>query len=321
MGEVADTAVGDRLKGMATSGALLAIMAWVGPLYAQAGVAPHVAASPTDDARREAHERYEEGKAAFAAGDYLRAARLFLETYRLAPHHDALWNAARSFDLGGEPVRAANLYARYLDVAPADARDRDRATTSRRNLAAVLARIDLQGAAEQITVDGEIAVIATVYVAPGQHVVRGVVAGRVVERLVTVGTGATLSVALTAPDPAAEPVVTRPLASAPLPEGSTWPRPFPRAVVYVGAGLTAVAVGFTIASGVDTLNAKSAYQAAPSSALLSDGESKQDRTNALFWTSVGVGVTTAALGLLFVDWGHAVRAVAGPGTLKVAGVF
>jgi hypothetical protein len=278
-------------------------------------------APSSDDNRRVAHERYDQGKAAFAAGDYLLAARLFLETYHLAPHHDPLWNAARAYELAGERVRAANLYTLYLEVAPGDARDRDRATALRKDLASVLGRIDVLGNAAGTTVDGEPAALSTVYVAPGDHLVRGSVSGREVERTVTLAAGATLSVALALP-PELPALVVPPVDAPPRADSARHGRPLPTTVFYVGAGLTAIGVGLTIASGVDTLNAKAAYDHAPSGSLLSDGTSKQDRTNVLFWTMLGVGVATGALGIFFVDW-HAARvqAALGPGSLRVGASF
>jgi hypothetical protein len=277
-------------------------------------VEPPSATSPSsDDRRRMAHERYDEGKAAFAAGDYLLAARLFMETYRLAPHHDPLWNAARAYELGGEPVRAANLYTLYLDVAPSDARDRDRATALRKDLAVRLGRMDLLGGATGLTVDGEPAATATIYVAPGDHMVRGIISGKEVERSVTMAAGSTLSVALTLPREAPPPRV----------EPERHRRPLPTPVFYVGAGLTAIGAGLTVASGVDTENTKTAYDHAPSSSLLSDGNSKQDRTNILFWTTLGLGVTTGALAIFLVDWGHTARVQAAldPGAVRLVGAF
>jgi hypothetical protein len=205
-----------------------------------------------------------------------------------------------------------------LEVAPVDARDRDRATATRKELASGLGRIDIQGGAGSVTVDNEPAAITTVYAAPGQHIVRGNIEGVVVERLVTVSAGSTLSVALAAPQPP-PPVVSPP------PPGEVAPSrsPLSPAFVYVGAGLTAIASGLTIASGVDTLNAKSQYERAPSSGLLADGQFKQDRTNVLFWTTLGLGVTTGAFALLLVNWGRArqVRTGIGAGSAWITGVF
>ena len=324
-----------------TSGAILALLVTVAVASAQ--VPPDTGAPlPTpargtvlsESDRKAAHDQYDQGKKAFEGGDYLRAATLFLAAYRLAPHHDPLWNAARAYELAGEKVRAANLYTLYLEIAPVEALDRDRATAARRDLAMVLGRLEVHGRATDVSVDDAPANGATIFVAPGQHIVRGTIDGRPIESVVTVAAGSTLSVALETP-PSPPPAPSAPRASSTPPESpaSAPPRsteetrssgrPLPPLVVYIGAGLTLVASGFTIASGVDTLDAKSQYEAAPSSSLLSDGQSKQDRTNVLFWTTIGLGVTTATLGILLVHWGRGreVRAGARSGALFVDGRF
>jgi tetratricopeptide (TPR) repeat protein len=304
---------------------MLVTLAFAALAHAQTEpVAPPAAppsSAPTDEDRRIAHEQYEQGKAAFEAHDYLQAARLFLAAYARAPHHDPLWNAARSYELAGEKVRAANLYTLYLELAPMDARDRARATETRKELADVLGRLDIQGHAKDVTVDDQPASTMTVFVDPGQHIVRGKIGGQPVETVVTVSAGAALSVALQAPASAL--AVAPPPPPAQIAEAPSHRKPLPPVVFYIGAGLTAVATGLTIASGVDTLNAKSAYDTTGNPSLIPDGQSKQDRTNALFWTTLGLGVTTAALGILLVDWGHSkgVRAAITPGSAFIGGVL
>jgi hypothetical protein len=330
---------------------MLVTLTVVAPVRAQSplpSAQPSPVSAPTDEDRRMAHEEYERGKVAFEAKDYLQAARLFLSAYARAPHHDPLWNAARAFELAGEKVRAANLYTLYLELAPSDARDRARATETRKELAASLGRLDIQGRAEKITVDDQPASLSSVYVDPGQHIVRGRVDGQPVETLATVAAGATLSVALQGPPghaPAILPVAppnggetqgTVPSDGSALASSSVTSRdapaqrskPLPPVVFYVGAGLTAVATGLTIASGVDTLNAKSAFTMTPTNPLLDDGQSKESRTNALFWTTLGLGVTSAALAIFLVDWGrpkssgvsHVTTALT-PGAAVVTGIF
>jgi hypothetical protein len=322
-----------------TSGAILATLVTVVVARAQMLPSPNEAlpipvagTALSESDRKAAHDQYEQGKKAFEGGDYLRAATLFLAAYRLAPHHDPLWNAARAYELAGEKVRAANLYTLYLEIAPVEALDRDRATAARRDLAAVLGRLEVHGRATDVRVDDAPANGTTIFVAPGQHIVRGIIDGQAIENVVTVSAGSTLSVALeTAPSPGSAPSMPRTSSTAPESPAIARPRamearqssarPLPPLVVYIGAGLTLVAAGFTIASGVDTLNAKSQYEATPSEPLLSDGQSKQDRTNVLFWTTLGLGVTTATLAVLLVHWGrgHEVRAGFGPGSLLVDG--
>ena len=76
---------------------------------------------PTADDKRAAAHAFDDGEKAFAAGDYLRAAELFEEANKKAPHYANVWNAARAYHKLGELARAATLYGRYLRIAPADA--------------------------------------------------------------------------------------------------------------------------------------------------------------------------------------------------------
>ncbi len=287
--------------------------------------------APGDEARRLAREEFAQGKTAFEAGDYLRAAALFESAYRHAPHHDALWNAARALELAGEKAQAANLYTQYLTAAPPDARDRDRATASRRALSEALGRIEIQGAVQAPRVDGAPVDSLTVFVDPGEHIVRARVDGADVERVIQVAAGAAASVVLgrasgAAPaqsvGAAAQPTGA-PLAP-PSPARPPNGRPLSPAFFYVGLGLTAVAAGLTIASGVDTLNAKASFDTLPSGAALDSGTFKQDRTNVLFWTTVGVGVITGASAIFFVDFRGretAARVGVGPGGAWARGAF
>ena len=282
MGRIGYSRTGATLRSIAWSGAMLATLALVGSARAQTAVPstgalpiPAGASGPTEEDRRAAHDQYEQGKAAFEAGDYLRAAPLFLGAYRLAPHHDPLWNAARAYELAGKKVRAANLYTLYLEIAPVDARDRDRATSARRELGGGLGRLEVHGHAKDLRVDDEPTSGTTIFVAPGQHIVRGTVSDKPVESIVTVSSGATLSVALEAsasPSATGSPKTSdaTPSTAAPA-RGSSGGRPLSPGVVYVGAGLTLASTGLMIASGIDTLNAKSQVGGANSGQLVSDG--------------------------------------------------
>jgi hypothetical protein len=84
----------------------------------------------------------------------------------------------------------------------------------------------------------------------------------------------------------------------------------PPAVFFIGAGLTVVAGGITIWSGIDTVNnpgadkvkAACANQEPNCNSLYSEGVGKQDRTNALIGVTAGLGVVTVLVGALATDW-------------------
>ena len=83
------------------------------------------------------------------------AADAFEEANTLAPHPAPLWNAARARQKAGENARAANLYARYLRDAPADAPNRADATTALASVAPKLGRLEVGDAsAQDLQIDG-----------------------------------------------------------------------------------------------------------------------------------------------------------------------
>src|SRR5581483_854936 len=71
------------------------------------------------------------------------------------------------------------------------------------------------------------------------------------------------------------------------------------------ATITAGLIGVTIASGLDTNSAASAYVHDPETDVQSTydaGLAKEHRTNVLIGVTAGVGAITAATAIWFVDW-------------------
>src|SRR4030095_2109312 len=80
-------------------------------------------------------------------------------------------------------------------------------------------------------------------------------------------------------------------------------------VFYVGAGLTVVAAGVTVWSGLDTMNNPGKERVQNECAahdencsLYKEGQSKELRTNVLIGVTAGLGVATGLIGALAVDW-------------------
>jgi hypothetical protein len=306
--------------------------------------------------RFEASKEFNEGERAFDRGDFVHAAEAFEAAYRLVPHVDALWNAARAWQRADELARAATLYAEFLRQAPADASDRNVATAELVKLAARLGCIEVHGSAiEELAVDEGVASQRVVYVNPGAHTVRAIVDGRVFQQTREVPAGRVVSFAFEAP-PASAPVPPAvPAAGLPTPRAaaaSSVPRTpaagqangsssgalaststgppsrgrVPPWMVVGGAALTAAVVIATVASGISTLNARDAFEAQPTPANLSAGESMQERTNLLLGASIGLGVTTAIAAIWLVDWSSTtkdppVRAGVGFGGVWAGGRF
>ncbi|WP_438025658.1 hypothetical protein [Sorangium sp. So ce233] len=317
------------------------------PARAEAPVKPAPGEAPPrpEDGARAAARAFEEGERAFRAGDFAGAAAAFEAAYRAAPHASPLWNAARSWHRAGEIRRAANLYARYLREAPPDAPDRDAAGAALGQIAPRLGRLDVYApGARDVRVDDAPAEGASVYVNPGSHVVAGEIDGQVLRRTEVIGAGEVRSVALVpaaprelgpaTPAPLPPPAAGAPAARRAAPRTPAPPparRPLSPAAVIVGAAVTALGAGLTVASGLDTLAARDAFDAAPTEENLAVGRRKQRRTNVLLGASIGLGALTGAAAIWLVDWGTpaaasspARRALAlsvGPARLTLGGVF
>ena len=276
-------------------------------------------AAAEEDPKRAA-KAFREGQKAYAAGDYRRAAQSFEEAYVAKPHHDAMWNAARSWQRAGEPARAANDYAHYLDIAPAKAMDRDSATTALNELTTRLGRVEVQKAgATSVRFDGNAIEAMVVYVAPGEHVAEADSSGGPVRKVFSVEAGGSVSVTLT-PPPKPEPIV-KPDDPPPKPEPP--PKPLKPWVVYVGSGLTLAAAGVATWQGLDTVSRKDDFNKAPTQGRLDDARGAELRTNLAIGGAVGFALITGALAVFLVDWGRTQKATVGvgPGSLLVRGTF
>lgn len=272
------------------------------------------------ETKRRASALFSRGEALYRIGDHARAARLFEEAHALAPHPDILWNVARANERAGELARAANAYAEYLEGAAETAPDRREAASALERLARKVGRLDVHaptGAAIAID-DAEVA-RASRYVAPGSHAVRATLGERVETRAVDVGAGeirglslfvdATPPAAGALPVPAPSAPATAPSPDVPAARTRGW-SPW---VFAAGAGLSAVATGVTVAFAVDTQNARSRFDDAPSLEAFDDGRARQTRTNVLIGVSAGLWALTAATGLFLVDWSGGSASTA-PGT-------
>ncbi len=276
-------------------------------------------AAAEEDPKRAA-KAFREGQKAYAAGDYRRAAQSFEEAFVAKPHHDAMWNAARSWQKAGEPTRAANDYAHYLDIAPAKAMDRDSATTALGELTTRLGRVEVQKAgATNVRFDGAAIESMIVYVAPGEHVAEADSSGGPVRKVFSVDAGGSVSVTLT-PPPKPDPVIKN---DDPPPKPEPPPKPLKPWVVYVGGGLTLAAAGIATWQGLDTVSKKDEFQTAPTQGKLDDARSAELRTNIAVGGAVGFALITGALAVFLVDWGGTQKASVGvgPGSLSVRGTF
>jgi hypothetical protein len=248
----------------------------------------------TDD--KLAAQEFKEAKTAYGRGDYRRAGELFEAANKHKPHHSALYNAALSWNDAGESVRAANLIDAYLRVAPANAKDMGVANALLATLQAKLGRLEIHGeGVTDVRLNGEPVERETVWVSPGEHAVTAIGDGKTVRKLLAVKAGEIVQASIAPPPPLPPPVV---------PE--TWERPLSPWFVVAGGAVTAVAGGFTLYQGLQTVSLKDDFLATADADKTQDGIDRVKGAQTL--TNIGIGVTigsaiiTAALAVFLVNW-------------------
>lgn len=135
-------------------------------LFAQAE-APAAAADEGNEARK----AFQAGQQAFSEGRFEEAAQAFEEAYRIKPHASPLVNAGEAWERANQPLRAARVYQRVLELDQAGEKDRGDATERLARLATGLGAILLVGEAgvRALVDDDEFQAGNKVYVQPGEH--------------------------------------------------------------------------------------------------------------------------------------------------------
>ena len=265
------------------------------------------AADPDGSSLSRAHDAYARGAAAYAQGDYSRAARELSAADALVPDAVTLRAAIEAVTLADDAVLGVELIGRAAR-GPQDAALAHAVSVAQERFAhrtgAIVVRCDgclalIDNAPVPV---GELHVVL-----PGVHLVAVQRKGPPVPRLVTVAADETREVIAhsvgAAPDAAPDPSPA-PRARAHESEGVSpaW---------FVAAAGVLVALGaVTIGSAVDTANDHSAFEnahcdVAPGSScqtMRSAGQSAQTRTS---WFGVATGAAaagTTALGLFGIRW-------------------
>ena len=273
-----------------------------------------------------AAERFAAGEEAFRAGDFVRAGQAFEAAFDADPQPAALWNAARSFDRAGERARAATLYRLYVNMAPSYAPDRDEATRALVELGRRLGKIEIVApASPALRVDGRPIRGQVVYVSPGTHLIEADFGARTARREVSVDEGSAKSVLIQEP---AEPRTEAPPLRPVVPPPAAAPAPARGVTPWVMApfvGTTVLAGALTIASGADTLIARSDYLDIPederTERQYDDGKLKQDRTNVMIGVTAGLAVVTTTVALFAIDWGQGTIIGLSPSGVRAHGWF
>jgi hypothetical protein len=145
------------------------------------------------DDREGARAEFKAGQEADARKDYAGAIPHYLRAYELAPHPNALYNAAVDYERIGDLRSAATFYGRYLDEAGDEADDRPKVErlieALRKKPSRVSIRTTPPGGA--ITIDDQPAGQAPVTrdLAGGVHVITATTQGRRAQRQISVEYG------------------------------------------------------------------------------------------------------------------------------------
>jgi len=218
--------------------------------------------------------------------EFADAARAFFEADQLAPSLAAVTNAIAAGRRAGDHLLVARAAERDIARGAAVVAAREALADA----ATRLARLELscEAAPCALTLDGAPMEGAS-YVLPGTHRVaaRGGQGALAEERVVALA-GATYRLALR---PTAAP---RP--APPAPSG------LPRAVFFTGLGASALLVGLTVWSGVDTLSSKRALPVSPTQAQEDAVLGRAHRSTALLVGAGVAAIATTVIGVRFTDW-------------------
>lgn len=302
---------------------------------------PLTARAEGDPAKLQAAaEEFDEGTKAFKRKDYEEAAAHFEAADRYAPSPAALGNAIRARKSAKQLARAATLSQLALTRHPDEKALADVARAIVTANEKLLQRVDVSCApACALVLDGKVAsgevTSFVLFLEPGTH---NLVAGWSSDRSRTVRLEATKGgadqVQLEAPpeppkpversdEPRAEPRPTPPPPPPPPPR-----KPLDPWVTYAGAGATAVLLGASIWSGLDTKRSPGTDKVRDAcgnrrpdcDTLYDQGKSKELRTNVLFGVTALVGVATGVAAAGFTSWGASSPPSQGRGWTPVVGV-
>ena len=266
------------------------------------------APAPANDPAQEARQQYQAGMQAYQAKRFVEAALHFEAAVVQRPHAVALYTAALAWEQANRPERAADDFARALDVpglSPAQAQNaRDRLA----NLERAMGTLDVtapDGWRVQLDANTGVLAPAHLHAMPGVHSLAIQAQGLPIQhRDVTLELGKTTRLRLT-PEPAPPPPAPKaesapPPAEEPLPAiGASSPtREIRRDVGFGVAGAGIASLGAGIILGVSALSARDAYNAAPTQVAYDHASSLQTWTDVAF---IAGGVFVAA-GAALVLW-------------------
>jgi hypothetical protein len=261
-----------------------------------------------------AADAYDAGVQAHRQKEYARAASLFAKADELAPDPAARLASLKSALLADDPVLAMSLADRAARLGPFEGQVADAVAAVRDKFEPRVGRIRIRCTSCTASIDSEpVAPGREILVTRGEHVVEMTAGGNVERRVVRIDASATVELSpaasrlagVAAPPPVAE----QPAPVAPPAPPAPGPRPdsaresgLSPVWLIVAAGVTVVAGGLTIASGVDVRNREHDFYRAPTQQKADDGQAAETRTYILGAVTGAAGLATAALGVFAVRW-------------------
>ena len=283
---------------------------------------PALGQQPSASTRSKAAEHYDRGVDHFERAQYAAAVKEFLAADELVPSSDALNSAIAAARRSNDHLLVLRASQRAIQRESVDpklaAGARQALAEASRNLARIEASCDPAPCALEL--DGEPIPTGTNYALPGTHTIVAKGEGREPsEERLAMAAGASYRVALTLkpaasaaapapatagapPDPKPAPPARTDNGPAPAPEQAPKQRPLPPLVFYAGAGVTAVLIGVTTWSGLNTLAARDDLPERPTRDQIDDVEARITRTDVLLATTVLVGAATGYAGIALVNW-------------------
>ncbi|QQR89546.1 MAG: hypothetical protein IPJ88_15315 [Myxococcales bacterium] len=261
--------------------------------------------------RAAAAAAYDRGSKAYVAGDFARAGRFYETAYRLLPSVNALLQTIKAY-LRAEDDKRAGTAALALQEEYGVHRMTSDAKEALERAAAKYFRVDLVCEDCEIRIDDEREYFPSIFLSAGdEHTIVASFEDGDREQSVSGEAGEQKVVALVGPsgeeqsnDNSEELADSEESSETPAdnPEDSSSSDGLSPVFFWVGAGLTAVALGVTVWSGLDTSSAADEYKKDPTPERYSAGQDLELRTNVLIGVTAGLAVATTVMGVFLTDW-------------------
>jgi hypothetical protein len=261
----------------------------------------------------DAAAQFDAAVSAYKAGEYARAAELFLVADGLAPSVTALSNALAAAKRTQQPLLMARTAQRALSRTGLSDADQRSARSMLAQAEPQLARLELRCEREPCAarVDGVAVATGVQYAEPGTHRV-GAVDGAELELHCAAGQrcAATLPAPKAVPPPPAqvaratpEPAAPKAPAPAAAPAASPrWKQRLPLGVMISAGAAALVFGGLSIWQGMAALDAKQDYQPGGGGDWNDDVRAHARRSDAFMVTGIALAGVAAATAIWWVDW-------------------